>query len=293
MAACQEVIARCLGLEHLNLVKKHMKRRIPYSFSIPAFHNKGVLTVVHPAFQSEVVRGISAMEEQIIASLQTANPTTLPHCRLLSLPAELRIYIWQLAFTYELKLAYDLLTEKGPDVALLQACRQIRSEATEHHDKAHKQYWSTGRFHLEVRRNCLREWQHQYPLGFPPLFQHQIESLHDNDLKHITRLSVTGVGKEETFVFRNGFWDCSGWRWGMSRVPRRAMYQTRGTRLLGIAPLDTRSGLPRTWDGSHFRCPSSDCDIEAAKSMTGWKGLTSKEVAGMAAWYWGVAVRNV
>ncbi|KAK3699138.1 hypothetical protein LTR37_016612 [Vermiconidia calcicola] len=169
-------------------------------------------------------------------------------CRLLSLPAELRCWIWQLSFTAARSdgAMTDLSMATDPRKALLATCRQINAEAMEYYiaAAAGTDWWSTTKFCIPattkdtlrksiITRNPFREpnIENQF------IFRGDIEALgppDDGKLKLITRLRV--CGPECSVEFVNGMWTCDcrqsddaqpprhhgGHR--ISRCPLRAIY---------------------------------------------------------------------
>lgn len=73
-------------------------------------------------------------------------------CHLLSLPAELRDYICELAFTTTAGFGdpINIVDARGPSRSLAQTCQQFRAEASGIHQRAWDDYWATGHFELRV-----------------------------------------------------------------------------------------------------------------------------------------------
>lgn len=234
-------------------------------------------------------------------------------CRLLSLPAELRCWIWRLSFTGDRSggAMTDLFTAAGPNSALLATCQQIKAEAMEFYmaAAAGPDWWSTAKFCiLPTARNPFYESTARNPFSETTVglhFREDVEALDDKKLKLITRLRVSGP--EYTVEFTNGVWTCDCWQsedpqppehrnaLRSSSCPRRAMYvKASATRSLWS---DKRYQF---WDAIHsvaglgvlkrhfamLRSDLSEQDVVEVKEMLEWGGLTKEELLAMLQWCW-------
>ncbi|KAK3699137.1 hypothetical protein LTR37_016611 [Vermiconidia calcicola] len=203
-----------------------------------------------------------------------------PTCYLLSLPAELRSWIWDLAFTSDShdNTEVDLVTATGPNRALLATCRQIQSEATVSYRSTIPAWWKTTEFSAPGR----------------PTEEERaaIKALDDVKLKLVTTLRIRGP--ELSRNFDNGIWSCecrssnklmtTGHRGG---CPQKALKVNSWV----MDPL-SNSGL-RFFGGKcevgggcfgKLRAELTAEAIEDAKNHGGWDGLTKEELLSMLCW---------
>ena len=77
-------------------------------------------------------------------------PDDQSQCRLLNIPPELRIYVYELSCTNATDQQIELLAASPPPKALVLACRQVYREAGPVYFTAHRQYWTSNYFHLAL-----------------------------------------------------------------------------------------------------------------------------------------------
>ncbi|KAK5121255.1 hypothetical protein LTR85_005421 [Meristemomyces frigidus] len=113
-------------------------------------------------------------------------------CRLLSLPAELRNWIYELTFTTPDTDEVDLLNTSPPSKCLLTTCRQIGAEATALYKSAFRHYWKTSHFVVNGNRTELAS--HASAVKF----------LEEHDVENISTLSFRAP--RVTLTSHNGTW---------------------------------------------------------------------------------------
>lgn len=117
-------------------------------------------------------------------------------CKLLSLPRELRDFIWLLAFTDDAaETGLDLFTARGPRRALLHTCHQNKTEATGAYKAALTRFWNSNTFILTVRSG----------IGDIRTALTKTNNLNDENLAMISHLEIRGLGNT-VFVLNNGTW---------------------------------------------------------------------------------------
>ncbi|KAK1824034.1 hypothetical protein LTR12_001567 [Friedmanniomyces endolithicus] len=95
-------------------------------------------------------------------------------CMFFNLPAELRNYIYELAFDGNSEESIALLSAAPPSKAMVLTCRQAYNEAAAIHRFAYRRFWTTNRFELKVNYNTrLGEtqaafWSKPPPRQLPP-----------------------------------------------------------------------------------------------------------------------------
>ncbi|KAK3681861.1 hypothetical protein LTR37_020820 [Vermiconidia calcicola] len=209
---------------------------------------------------------------------QTSSTT----CHLLSLPAELRNWIWDLAFTADTREGseVDLITATGPSRAILATCHQVQNEAISSYHSAIPAWWKTTKF--TVPRQPTEEKRTA------------IKLLDDVKLKLVTTLRVRGP--ELSCNFDNGIWSCecrssnklmtTGHRGG---CPRKALkVNTRVIDSLVDGGLRLFDGKCEVGGGcfGKLRAELAAEAIEDAKKHGGWDGLTKVELLSTFCWLW-------
>lgn len=206
-----------------------------------------------------------------------------PTSRLLALPAELRAYIWSLALTTEDEI--DVFTATSPSTAaLLHTCRQVYSEAVGYHKIICDRYWRTSGFVLDVTERCCDNSR----------LLDCIANLRECDLNQVTKLEIRG--SVEYWYFDKGIWTCSRSaaccqdnqpRW--SKCPDRAFILTDVTIQADFVNSTSWAWMRNTrWGTGSFYNLKVDCDLEAAKEVSEWPGLTRRELEAVSAWYYDV-----
>lgn len=125
-------------------------------------------------------------------------PLANERCRLLELPAELRISIYELAFTHETgdREDIDLFEATGPSKSLIMTCRQIHTEAASLYVEAYRRYWAIGKFVHHVPD--WQAWDQRKSL---------VKALDDRNTTQIQHLTVSlSQRRLATFVY-----DGIGW----------------------------------------------------------------------------------
>lgn len=114
----------------------------------------------------------------------------LQDSRLLALPAELRIHIYELVFTTGAggMSPVDILHASGPSKALLLTSRQIYDEAGGIFKEAHRRYWTGGHFVLD-RRNHMPT-------------RAEVEALKDDDVNRIAKRHLRLFDADEGWTGR-------------------------------------------------------------------------------------------
>ena len=206
------------------------------------------------------------------------------HCALLSLPSEIRNYIWELVFfrepTNEIK-SYNLLRTYGVHNSLLVACRQTYKETIEWFKDAHDDFWTYNSFCIDAD---VQEPQcHKV--------RKKIAKLRDWDLDKIRRLHMRK--NEFGFEYRDGMWTCigdgckgNGDRWHSSCPSNTIVYDPPDdalTSVPGVELLSKRYHIDhedsdRFFVAQEVFCGQNEYDEEAAKRAIGYRGLTKDEL---------------
>ena len=189
-------------------------------------------------------------------------------CRLLNLPAELRNYIWTVAFTHaadSAEDAIDILRAKAPSTALLSICHQIHDEAAGIYAEAYARYWNIGNFVLDTS------------ISADSCTECGIKSLRDTDLKEVKKLSIRGLKRD--FVFDDGVCRSDTRRTGPMRilVPPLRRVAIPEEQYIGKYELKDKT----TNEGTELIKFADGCNVEAAKEAAGWCGLTNREISAM------------
>ena len=220
--------------------------------------------------------------------------------RLVSLPAELRIAIWEFAVSpgdcRDKDGAVDLLTATPPDGALLLTCHGIYDETQSIYSQA--RYRSSTQFYLNV--------------DDPDCTYDNIERLNDTMIGQINHLSIKSK-VPCTNIFNNGFWRSSGSA-ATRCFPQGSVLAAESL----LAPvhtdddgdedyplvevefeIDRRLHLPdgvwetmrgefRGYNIGFIDMMPADISVEDAawvKEKVGWLKLSKREIVGMLYWY--------
>lgn len=104
-------------------------------------------------------------------------PAPPASCRLLSLPAELRNRIYELAFAHDSEKDVDLLKAQTPSKDLVLTCRAIYAEASGVYKQAYRDFWTTSRFQMQMQQKETDAIA-------------KLQALADADLDHIRTISI-------------------------------------------------------------------------------------------------------
>lgn len=174
----------------------------------------------------------------------------LDTCKLLALPPELRNSIFYLTSIQEPET--NLLKATGPSTALLLTSRQTNSEARGFYRDAHTTFWSTTKFVLSTGAK----------VEDVKATSSKVLRLNNQNLALVTHLTIR-CGEEKHFMLKDGLW--------------------RGYRIYYAPTLWIIFG--KEFDTKQFVHPEVDGEIERAKVLVGWTGLTKEVLHGLVEWY--------
>ena len=121
--------------------------------------------------------------------------------RLLALPAELRDYVFELAFAPDAASQVNLVETIGPGKELLLTNRQVHREASRFCHKTRAEVWATTQFYIE---NCKTNEDAKVPVRT----KEAINALDDAAVRSISHITLNSP--KLSFTFTNGVWRCIG-----------------------------------------------------------------------------------
>lgn len=132
-----------------------------------------------------------------VASSSAIPSATSKKCHLLTLPPELRNYIYELALSPEPSATVDLLQPTPPSDALVRTCRQIRAESQLMYRRLYREFWRETTFELVFEEEQLGN-------GWYENLRTKVLQLKTRDLENITKIKVGREG--DWCILEDGVW---------------------------------------------------------------------------------------